>query len=129
MYTDLAVQSISTSRTSLPSSQTEEQITVSFSVQNRGNKAADGAVVRFWLGDPGNGGRLLKTITIGSKIRVRCQKLYEGESTITLPALATGAHTLSVTVSGTGVSDPFTANNTMTLELVANTSTGVGDTD
>jgi len=128
-YVDLAMRAASSSGTSIPSGVAGEKVTVLFSIQNRGNEASEGAMVRFWLGDPSNGGKLLTTTKVSRTIRARCQREYNGETTVTLPALSAGAHTITVTVQSTGASDPIAANNVASFELVAGPTTGTVDAD
>jgi len=56
---------------------------------NQGGIAATDVRVRFWLGDPRNGGQLLGTSPLTSQVLAGCHPLYQSEVNWTPPAAGT----------------------------------------
>ena len=121
-YADLAFRLASISRTQVPAGAEGVPVAVKISVYNRGNVDVHNSLVRFWLGDPDNGGALLEAHAAPEALPPRCRDVWDMEVNLRLPALTTGFHNLFVEIVGATGEDPISANDRKTFVLE------VGDT-
>ncbi len=118
-YIDLAPRQFSPAKLSLPAYTADVPLDVSISLFNRGNLAANNVRLRFWLGDPDDGGRLIGQKYLVAVLAPRCRATADAEHRLRLPALPPGIHNLVIEATSSTQPEGIPGNNRAVVVLQA----------